>query len=275
MDLNSRDFAANGGLCPGGQDLGAMHGELKAHLRRESRPVGGNAIGAGPLQLARIDPHILRAQRARTDRRFSQATAETLDGTKLGVLEEFRTLRQRYSPEAGPQRRPAPLIAVAIGIASVRLFGEYVSRTPRVFRDRGGRGKLEHRVASRPHQAAVGPGRHEHQRSRKLPDGMFEVLSACPASGLDGIENQDIDIVTHRLAPVPVWGRIEGDFCASLFRALRGMKGRIRQKVPWRSRASPLEIETRLSTSLPVTLSAREALVMIMFSPPRATIITE
>jgi hypothetical protein len=41
----------------------------------------------------------------------------------------------------------------------------------------------------------------------------------------------DIDIVTHRLAPVPVWGRIEDDFCASLSRALRGMKGRIRQKV--------------------------------------------
>ena len=41
----------------------------------------------------------------------------------------------------------------------------------------------------------------------------------------------DIDIVTHRLAPVPAWGRIEDDFCASLFRALRGMKSRIRQKV--------------------------------------------
>ena len=35
----------------------------------------------------------------------------------------------------------------------------------------------------------------------------------------------DIAIVTHRLAPVPVRGRIEDDFCASLFRALRGMKG--------------------------------------------------
>lgn len=81
------------------------------------------------------------------------------------------------------------------------------------------------------HQAAIGPGRRDHQRSRKRPDGMFEVLSACPAGGLDGIENQDIDIVTHRLAPVPVWGRVEDDFCASLFRALRSMKGRIRQKV--------------------------------------------
>ena len=85
----------------------------------------------------------------------------------------------------------------------------------------------------------------------------------------------DINIVTHRFAPVRVWGRIEDDFCASLFRALRGMKGRIRQKVSLEEQGSPLEIETRLSTSLPVTLSAWEALVMIMFSPPRATIITE
>ena len=41
----------------------------------------------------------------------------------------------------------------------------------------------------------------------------------------------EIDIVTHNLVPVPIRGRIEDDFCASLFRALRGMKGRIRQKV--------------------------------------------
>ena len=41
----------------------------------------------------------------------------------------------------------------------------------------------------------------------------------------------EIDIVTHHLVPVPVGGRIEDEFCASLFRALRGMKGRIRQKV--------------------------------------------
>jgi hypothetical protein len=40
----------------------------------------------------------------------------------------------------------------------------------------------------------------------------------------------DIDIVTHRFAR-PGMGRIEGDFCASLFRALRGMTGRTRQKV--------------------------------------------
>jgi hypothetical protein len=66
----------------------------------------------------------------------------------------------------------------------------------------------------------------------------------------------EIDIVTHHLVPVPVGGRIEDEFCASLFRALRGMKGRIRQKVSLKDRASPLEIETRLSTFLPVTLSA-------------------
>jgi hypothetical protein len=43
-------------------------------------------------------------------------------------------------------------------------------------------------------------------------------------------ELANIDIVTHRFAR-PGMGRIEGDFCASLFRALRGMTGRTRQKV--------------------------------------------
>lgn len=85
----------------------------------------------------------------------------------------------------------------------------------------------------------------------------------------------DIDIVTHRLAPVPVWGRIEDDFCASLFRALRGMKGRIRQKVFLKAGRRRWKLKLAYRHPFRVTLSAWEALVMIMFSPPRATIITE
>jgi hypothetical protein len=82
--------------------------------------------------------------------------------------------------------------------------GEYVSRTARVFRDRGGCRKLS--TWSLPDRI-----RQPSDPAVTTTNGAASSLMACsrssvpvPASGLDGIENQDIDIVTHRLAPVPV-----------------------------------------------------------------------
>ena len=91
MDLNSRDFAANGGLCPGGYDLGAMHGELKGAPPEGISSRRGQCDWCWTMQLARIDPHILRAQRARTSfNAISKLLSSRISAMRLFVWSFFR-----------------------------------------------------------------------------------------------------------------------------------------------------------------------------------------